>query len=287
MRAAAIQLNSGGEIDRNLERAEPLIREAAALGADLVALPEKWSLLAPGEVLQERAEPLDGTAISVARSWARELGVAIVAGSVAERIEGERRVANTSVLIDREGGLLAAYRKIHMFDVDVGGVAYRESEHELPGERAVTAGLEGLELGLTVCYDLRFPELYRALALEDATAVTAPSAFTATTGAAHWETLVRARAIENQLFMIAPNQHGEAPPHFDSWGRSMIVDPWGRILALREEGEGVAAAELELAELERIRRALPSLANRREAAYGLGTGDRDRGAAGREIGSHA
>lgn len=269
MRAAAIQLNSTDDLDRNVERAAELVGRAAAAGAELVALPEKWSLLGDGEVLLERAEPLSGVAIGAARGWAREHGVTILAGSVAERLEGTADVplANTSALIDPEGEIVATYRKIHMFDVDVGGVAYRESAHERPGEGIVLAGAAALELGLTVCYDLRFPELYRILALRGATAIAAPSAFTATTGRAHWELLVRARAVENQLFMLAPNQHGLAPPHFESWGHSMIVDPWGRILACCERGEGAAVADLDLAELERVRTEMPALANRRPAAY--------------------
>jgi deaminated glutathione amidase len=269
MRAAAVQLNSTDDLDRNVERAGRLVERAAAAGAELVALPEKWSLLGDGEVLVERAEPLEGMAIGAARAWAREHGITILAGSVAERLADSEGapLANTSVLIDPEGAIAATYRKIHMFDVDVGGVAYRESAHEQAGERIVVAGAGPLELGLTVCYDLRFPELYRILALRGATAIAAPSAFTATTGRAHWELLVRARAVENQLFMLAPDQHGSAPPHFESWGHSMIVGPWGRVLACCEEDEGVAVADLDLAELERVRRDMPSLANRRPAAY--------------------
>jgi predicted amidohydrolase len=267
LRAAAVQMNSNGDLDRNVERADALVREAASAGAELVALPEKWSLLGPGELLVERAEPLEGSAINAARSWARELGLAVCAGSVAERLPGTDRVANTSLLIDPDGELVARYRKIHMFDVDVGGVAYRESAHEVPGEEIVDAELGAARIGLTVCYDLRFPELFRILALRGASLITVPAAFTATTGEAHWEPLLRARAIENQLFVLAPNQHGKAPPHYNSWGHSLIADPWGRVLARHEDGEGVAVAELDLAELERIRSELPSLANRRPAAY--------------------
>ena len=271
MRVAVVQLNSGADLEQNVESAEAQVRAAAKAGAELIALPEKWSLIGPGELLVERAEGLDGVAIGAARSWARELGVSLIAGSVAERIAGDDRVANTSVLIGPDGAIAAAYRKIHMFDVDLGGVAYRESEHEIPGDRAVLgAAADGAaRIGLTICYDLRFPELYRLLALAGATMISVPSAFTTVTGEAHWETLVRARAIENQLFVLAPNQHGQAPPNYDSWGHSMIADPWGRILALVEGGVGVAVADLDPAELERIRRELPALANRRAAAYRL------------------
>jgi deaminated glutathione amidase len=269
MRVAAVQLNSTDDAGRNLEVAERLVREAAGAGAELVALPEKWNLLGPGELLAERAEPLEGgTAIEAARSWAREHGVLVLAGSVGERLEGDELIANTSTLIDRDGGIVASYRKIHMFDVDVGGVAYRESEHERGGDRIVLAELEaGFRLGLTVCYDLRFPELYRALALGGANVITVPSAFTAATGEPHWEILLRARAIENQLFVIAPNQTGAAPPHYESWGHSLIADPWGRVLARCEREEGIALADLDLATLEDVRSRLPALANRRPDAY--------------------
>ncbi len=268
MRVAAIQLNSGADRERNIRRAGELVTAAAADGAELVVLPEKWELLGPGEMLAERAEPLDGAAITAARRWARELAVAIVAGSVAERLAEDDRVANTSVLIAADGSVGAAYRKIHMFDVDVGGVAYRESEHERAGDEIVVAdaGFD-LDLGLSVCYDLRFPELFRILALRGAGLVALPSAFTAATGEPHWEPLLRARAIENQLFMIAANQHGPAAPDYDSWGHSMIVDPWGRVLAVCEAGEGLAIADLDSHEVGRVRSALPSLASRRPSAY--------------------
>lgn len=267
MRAAAIQLNSNGDLGRNLERARAQVRAAAAAGAELIALPEKWSLLGPGEALAAAAEDLDGEALRAAREWAREDGVSILAGSVAERIPDSDRVANTSVLVDETGATTAVYRKIHMFDVDVGGVAYRESEHEQAGEEIVSGAAAGVELGLSVCYDLRFPELYRILALRGALAITVPSAFTAVTGSPHWEPLLRARAIENQLFVIAPNQTGEAPPHYESWGHSMIVDPWGRVLDSVASGEGFAIADLDLGELERVRGELPALANRRPDSY--------------------
>lgn len=266
MRVAAVQMNSSSDVAGNIESAERLVRAAAGDGAELVALPEKWSLLGSAELVTERAEPLTGSAISAARAWARELGVAVLAGSVVERDE-EERLFNTSVLINPEGEIVVRYRKIHMFDVDVGGVSYRESEYEEAGTEIVLGDALGVPIGLTVCYDVRFPELYRILALRGALAITVPAAFTAVTGRVHWEPLLRARAIENQLFVIAPGQHGTAPPHYDSWGHSMIADPWGKVLAVVEEGDGHAAAELDLTELERIRSELPALANRRAATY--------------------
>jgi predicted amidohydrolase len=267
MRAAAIQLNSTADVDANLEAAERQLRAAAGDGAELLVLPEKWSLLGSAEVMAERAEPLDGPVVEATRGWARELGVHLLAGSVAERVSGRDLLSNTSLLIDPAGEITATYRKIHMFDVDVGGVSYRESDGEQAGEEIVLGDAGGVPLGMTVCYDLRFPELYRILALRGALAITVPSAFTATTGRDHWEVLLRARAIEDQLFVIAANQSGEAPPHYDSWGHSMIVDPWGRVLDEIAAGEGFAIADLDLAELEDVRERVPSLANRRGAAY--------------------
>jgi deaminated glutathione amidase len=267
VRVAAVQLNSNGDKARNLAAAERLARAAAADGAELVALPEKWNLLTGGEEMAAGAEPLDGPSLSAARGWARELGIHLLAGSIAERGEEGERAFNTSVLIGPDGDDLAVYRKIHMFDVEAGGIAYRESEREQPGEEIVSAAIDGVELGLTVCYDLRFPELYRILAVRGARLIAVPSAFTAATGRDHWEVLLRARAIENQVFVIAPNQVGEAPPHYSSHGRSAIVDPWGVLLADAADEERFVAAELDLAAQERIREQLPSLANRRPQAY--------------------
>jgi deaminated glutathione amidase len=267
MRVAAVQLNSQEQKERNLEVAERLIRAAARDGADLVCLPEKWNLLGGSAALLDGAEPLEGPSLSAAAGWARELAIHLLAGSIAERVEGHGRLFNTSVLIGPQGDDLAVYRKIHMFDVEVGGVTYRESEHEEGGEEIVTASVGDVELGLTVCYDLRFPELYRILAVRGARVLTVPSAFTTPTGRAHWEVLLRARAIENQAFVIAPNQIGEAPPHYDSYGHSAIVDPWGTVLTIAPDEQCFVAAELDLAEQDRVREKLPSLANRRPGAY--------------------
>jgi deaminated glutathione amidase len=267
LRVAAVQLNSSGEKSRNLAAAERLVRAAAADGAELVALPEKWNLLAAGEDLAAAAEPLDGPSLSAARSWARELGIHLLAGSIGERGEEGEKASNTSVLIGPGGDDLAVYRKIHMFDVDAGGVSYRESEHERPGHEPVAASAGELVVGLTVCYDLRFPELFRILALRGARLIAVPSAFTLATGRDHWEVLLRARAIEDQVFVLAPNQVGEAPPHYSSFGRSMIVDPWGVVLATAPDEECFVSADLDLEAQERVRESLPSLANRQPAAY--------------------
>jgi predicted amidohydrolase len=268
VRAAAVQLNSTPDKERNLETADRLVRRAAAEGAQLVVLPEKWPVLGTGSDLRDGAEPLDGPAVGWARGVARELGIDLVAGSVSERVPGQEKLRNTSLHVGPDGEVRATYRKIHMFDVEVDGTVYRESDHEEPGDEPVlSATADGVELGLTVCYDLRFPELYRILAVRGARVITIPSAFTLATTRDHWEVLLRARAIENQAFVVAPNQIGEHAAGLRSGGRSMIVDPWGLVLALAPDEETVITAELDLDRLARIRRRLPSLASRRPAAY--------------------
>jgi predicted amidohydrolase len=268
VRAAAVQLNSTGDRDRNLEAADRLTRAAAAAGAELVVLPEKWPVLGSPEETAAGAEPFDGPALAWARAAARELGIDLLAGSIAERVPDRDKGSNTSVHIGPDGEVHAIYRKIHMFDVEVAGRTYRESEHEAPGDEVVLSQTAaGVELGLTVCYDLRFPELYRILAVRGARVITVPAAFTLATTRDHWEPLLRARAIENQAFVIAPNQIGEHARGYRSGGRSMIVDPWGVVLATAPDGEAYITAELDLDRQAEIRRTLPSLANRRPQAY--------------------
>ncbi len=267
MRAAAVQLNSTTNRDRNLAAAERLVRGAAAAGAELVVLPEKWNVLGAGDALRAGAEALDGPTLTTAREWARELEITLVAGSIAERAGDAERLFNTCALIGPDGTIEAVYRKIHMFDVEAGGVTYRESETEQPGEDIVLGAAAGVEVGLTICYDLRFPELYRILAVRGAHVATVPSAFTLATGRDHWEVLLRARAIENQTFVVAANQVGEAPPHYSSYGRSMIVDPWGVVQAQAPDEETFIVADLDLGAQERVRETLPSLANRQPHAY--------------------
>jgi len=263
LRAAAVQLNSTDEYDRNLEVAERLVRGAAAEGAELVVLPEKWTVLGPPEAIRSCAEPLDGPALSAAAGWARELGIHLVAGSVPEIVPDREKLANTSVMFGPDGEQRAVYRKIHMFDVEVGDVEYRESAIEEAGDQIAVGEAGGAMVGLTICYDLRFPELYRILALRGARVITVPSAFTERTGRDHWEVLIRARAIEDQVFVIAPGQIGFAPPHYRSYGRSMIVDPWGVVLSRCADGEGVCVAPFNRARLERVRQELPALKHRK------------------------
>ena len=268
MRVAAVQLNSGAERASNTAAAERLVRGAAADGASLVVLPEKWTAMGSQEDLRAAAEPLDGGAITWARELARELSVEIVAGSILERVDGQEKLSNTSVHIDHLGEIRAVYRKVHMFDVEVGGHVYRESALEAPGDEIVLSHTaEGLGLGLSICYDLRFPELYRILAVRGALLIALPAAFTLSTTREHWETLVRARAIENQAFVIAANQCGAHPAGQHSGGHSMIVDPWGVLLAQAADAAGYILADLDLDRQREIRSSLPALANRRPGAY--------------------
>jgi len=266
MRVAAVQMRSTAGRPGNIATADGLVRRAAAGGARLIVLPEKWPFI-HGPRTAEGAEPLDGPSVTAARDWARELGVAIVAGSVIE-IRDDGLPCNTSVLIDPTGAVVAVYRKLHMFDVDVGGVSYRESAATAPGAEVVLGRVLERGIGMSVCYDLRFPELYRRLMLAGAEVLVVPAAFTAATGRDHWEPLLRARAIENQAFVIAPDQYGEHDDGTVSHGRSMIVDPWGVVLAQAGDGEGIAMADLDFGRLEDIRTRLPALRHRREDVYG-------------------
>src|SRR4051794_9289996 len=260
-------MTSGPDKAANLETAGRLVARAAATGADLVALPEKWNAIGTTEQLHAAAEPLEGgESVEAMAGWARTLGITLVGGSISEQREGREKLSNTSLAFGPEGELLGLYRKIHLFDVEVGGVVYRESEAEEAGAEAVVVQTEGWPIGLTVCYDVRFPELYRILALEGAELVTVPAHFTTPTGKDHWHVLLRARAIENQYFVAAPAQVGETLPGKPAYGRSLIVDPWGIVLAQAPDEETVITATLDRALLRSVRDKLPSLKNRQAGA---------------------
>ncbi|TML04508.1 MAG: carbon-nitrogen hydrolase family protein [Actinobacteria bacterium] len=268
MRVACVQMTSRADKAANLETAERLVAQAAATGADIVVLPEKWNAIGDAAVYHATAEPLDGgESVAAMSGWARTHGITLVGGSIAERRDGREKLSNTSIVFDSDGEIVATYRKIHLFDVEVGGVIYRESEAEEPGGEAVLAEAEDWKLGLSVCYDVRFPELYRILALEGAHIVTVPAHFTTPTGKDHWQVLLRARAIENQLYVVAAAQVGETLPGKPAYGRSLIVDPWGLVLAQAPDEQTVISAELDRDHLEEIRAKLPSLANRQANAY--------------------
>ncbi|MGC9219925.1 MAG: carbon-nitrogen hydrolase family protein [Solirubrobacteraceae bacterium] len=275
MRVAAVQLNATEDVERNLAVADRLTREAAARGAQLVVLPEKWTVLGRADVMQAHAQTLEaGAAIDWARRVAAELGIDLVAGSFVERRAEQAKTSNTSLHIGPDGVIRAAYRKLHMFDVEVDGVLYAESARERPGDQVVLTDVGGHPLGLSICYDLRFPELYRALSRRGAEILAVPAAFTLATTRDHWEVLLRARAIENQCFVIAANQTGSSPPANRCGGRSMIVDPWGIVLATAPDAECTIVADLDFGRMADVRVRLPALAHRREASvYDLDGGD--------------
>ena len=268
LRAACVQFRARADKAENIALMAPLVAEAAGRGADVVLLPEKWNAWLDGPELRAQAEQLDsGPTVEMMSDWARTHRVNLIGGSIAIVGDGDR-VENVSIAYDRDGTRVAAYTKIHLFDVDVGGISYRESDGTAPGSEPVVADLAGVRFGLTVCYDLRFPELYRTLALDGgATVLTVPSNFTLITGMAHWEVLLRARAIENQAFVLATGQHGyPGGLRKPSYGHSMIVDPWGTVLAQAPDGDGVIVADLDMAALADIRESLPALRHRRPDA---------------------
>lgn len=271
VRIAAVQMNSRDNKEENLRKAEALIDRAAAMGAQLVALPEYVSYLGPDEGKLQSAEPIPGPTTERFAAKAKEHGIVLHCGSIAEQVPGEERLANTTVVIGPDGEILGQYRKIHLFDVDlVGEAAYRESRTVQSGEAIVTVDTPVGRLGLTICYDLRFPELFRALALRGADIIFAPAAFTLYTGKDHWEPLLRARAIENQTFVVAPAQFGTHNPQRQCYGNTMIIDPWGTVIARASEGETVVVADLDMGYKEFVRQAIPSLRHRRPDVYEKG-----------------
>ncbi len=264
MLIAAVQLTSGAEKSKNLEAAIRLIRKAAARGATFVGLPENFAWMGPEPERLANAEALTGPTLSTLATLAKELKITLLAGSVLEPGGSDGRLFNTSVLFGPDGNTLGTYRKIHLFDVEVGdGQTYRESAHVAPGTEVVTVESPVGKVGLSVCYDLRFPELYRQHAKNGAVLLTVPAAFTLATGKDHWEVLLRARAIENQAYVIAPAQQGRHPKDRMTWGHAMVIDPWGLVTARASEGEGLGVAELDLELLARVRRNLPALTHRR------------------------
>jgi predicted amidohydrolase len=260
-------MSSTPEKAQNLTTAEHLIREAASAGVELVALPELWSCHGLEEVYRENAEPIPGPTTDFLSELAREFGVWLLGGSILEGEPGAERLSNTSTFFDPSGELVVMYRKIHLFDVRAPDRDYLESRTIAPGREIVTAKAGITTLGLSVCYDLRFPELYRLLALRGAEVLSVPAAFTLQTGKDHWELLLRARAVENQAFVLAPAQWGQKADGRWTYGRSMIVDPWGTVLATCPDWDGHALATLDLYYLDRIRAEFPALANRRPEAY--------------------
>jgi predicted amidohydrolase len=270
MLVACVQLNSRDDKAANVAAASAFVRQAAAEGARLVALPETWNYKGAVRGIAENAEPLGGPSSQAMAELAAELGIYLLAGSFYEVGDMPGRYYNTSVLFGPSGEQLAVYRKIHLFDVTAGTAVYRESESLEAGAELVTANVDGVTVGLTICYDLRFPELYTSLALRGARILLAPSAFTAYTGTAHWELLVRARAVDTGCFVVAPDQVGFHLPDRACFGHSLIVDPWGRLLTELPEGAGMCMARVDPEEVDRVRVDLPVLQHRRPDAYRLG-----------------
>jgi predicted amidohydrolase len=270
LRVACVQLEAGPDKRENVAKADVLVERAAEAGAGLVVLPEKWNGVGNAAALAGLAEALeDGETVATMADWARRHGIWLVGGSITERRAGRDRFSNTCCVFAPSGELAAVYRKIHLFDVEVGGHVYRESDAEEPGEEPVVVEAAGWGVGLSVCYDVRFPELYRALALGGAELLTVPANFTLATGRDHWHVLLRARAIESQCYVAAAAQVGEPMPGRPSYGHSAIVDPWGTVLADAPDEETVIVADLDRPRLQRIRETLPSLANRQPDAYSI------------------
>jgi predicted amidohydrolase len=272
MTVAVVQLSSQDDVLANLRRSTALVREAARAGAELVALPENFAFM--GEETQKRAiaEDVtrgDGPIVSALASAAREAGAYVVAGGLPEVSGDPERPFNTSLLVGPDGSLVARYRKVHLFDVDLpDGTKLLESGATSAGDAPCHATLRSragseVGIGMTICYDLRFPELYRQLVERGVRLVTVPAAFTLTTGKDHWHVLLRARAIENQVFVLAPAQHGKHPRGRATYGKSLVVDPWGDVLAQAPEGEGFALARLDFEAQDRVRASLPCLRHRR------------------------
>jgi len=265
LRVAACQANSRGDRAANISSALDLLKQAAGAGADLAILPEYVDYLGPAAG-EPRPEPIDGEFATTFADAARRLSMWVVAGSFHEVGPDADRIYNTTLVFDRSGSLAGTYRKIHLFDVDLADrpeVSYQESRRVAPGADVVCVDVEGVRAGLSICYDLRFPELYRRLAADGAQVLLVPAAFTTHTGRDHWEVLLRARAIENQCYVVAAGQSGEHDPGRSCYGHSMVVDPWGTVVAQAVDGVGIVVADLALDRVERIRAELPSLANRR------------------------
>lgn len=266
---AAVQVSSGTDVEANVTTALDLVHRAADLGATYVLLPEYLTYYGPKSGYADAAEPVPGPTVARFREVAESRGVAVHVGSLLERTDGPDRFFNTSVLIDRTGEVVATYRKVHLFDFDAPGeVAYRESDVIVAGDEMVVADVAGMALGLSICFDLRFPELYRHLAGRGAQVLAVPAAFTYATGRVHWELLVRARAVDALAYVIAAAQVGTTPEGLSTWGHSMVVDPWGQVVAATEaSGSDVVVATLDLGEVARRRAQLDVLGSRRPDLY--------------------
>lgn len=267
-RVALVQLKIGSEKEANVSQALQFIQEAAKSEPDLIILPENFSFLGTSAEILKHAETYNGPTLSRIGDAAKKYGVHILAGTLKLRSEDSTKVGNTACLIGPDGSLKAAYQKVHLFDANVGGRTYAASEVEQPGDDLVLATVNGVKIGIGVCYDLRFPEMFRILTLRGAKIICLPSMFTLHTGKDHWEPLIRARAIENQVYIAAAAVFGQYPPRQDwAYGRSMVVDPWGIIIAQAQDVSGVIATEVDLDRIDEVRRKMPCLKHRRPDVY--------------------
>jgi len=268
LKVSMVQMQVTNQVEINVQKALELIREAAKSNPDVIVLPENFHLMGTKKDLFEKAETIDGPTITKLRNTARELGTYIVAGTMKLRVREEGKLKNTCCVINPEGEIQDVYDKIHTFNAQIGGRTHAGSLVEDAGDRIVVTNIKGVPVGLSVCFDIRFPEMYRILALKGAKVILVPAIFMLHTGKDHWEVLLRARAIENQVYMVAPATHGQFQPHNDwSYGRSMVIDPWGLMIAQSSDRDGVVTVDLDLDLVEDVRKRVPSLAQRRPDVY--------------------
>ncbi|HHW37002.1 MAG TPA: carbon-nitrogen hydrolase family protein [Bacillales bacterium] len=268
LKVSMVQMQVTNEVETNVQTAISLIREATKSNPDVIILPENFHLMGTKAELFEKAETIDGPTITAFRNIAKELGTYIVAGTMKLRKPGEEKLRNSCCVINSDGEIQDVYDKIHTFNAQVGGRTFDGSQVEQSGEKIIVTDIKGVPVGLSVCFDLRFPEMHRILALKGAKVILVPALFMLHTGKDHWEVLLRARAIENQVYMVAPATHGTFPPNGDwTYGRSMVVDPWGLVIAQASDGDGVVTVELDLNLVEDVRKKVPTLAQRRPHVY--------------------
>ncbi|HBI02878.1 MAG TPA: hydrolase [Paenibacillaceae bacterium] len=270
LRVSLIQMEVTQNRDQNLEKAIQLIKKAGENEPDLIILPENFHFMGKKEELFQQAETLDGPTLSSLRKLAKSMGVYIAAGTMKLKKPGEEKLRNTCCVINPLGEIQDTYQKIHAFHANLGQRRYVGSEIEKGGDEVVVTSIKGVLVGLSVCFDMRFPELYRSLTLQGARIILVPSLFMLQTGKDHWEVLLRARAIENQVYIVAPATCGPFPPNGDwSYGRSMVVDPWGTVIAQAQDFETVITVDLDLPWIEEVRKRVPTLSHRRPEVYGL------------------
>jgi deaminated glutathione amidase len=268
LKVSMVQMQVTNDVEVNVNKAIALIKEAAMSNPDVVVLPENFHLMGTKKEFFEKAESIDGHTITALRKLARELGIYIVAGTMKLRVHNEEKLRNSCCVINPEGEIQDIYDKIHTFNAQVGGRTYSGSQVEEAGDRIIVTNIKGVSVGLSVCFDIRYPEMFRILALKGAKVILVPAIFMLHTGKDHWEVLLRARAIENQVYMVAPATYGKFPPHEEwSYGRSMAIDPWGLMIAQSSDKDGVITVDLDLDLVEDVRKRVPTLSQRRPDVY--------------------